>query len=216
MMLAVLILAVSLSLDAMGVGMVYGLRRISIPLPSKLVICLLSILYSGSALIVGKSISCILPPAASKLTGILILGAMGIWLIIQALFKKDCTGRSISRSISPEKTLLKIGIKSLGITIQIIKNPAEGDIDNSGTIDMKESFLLGLALSVDAIGVGIGSALSGFDSMLIPFTVGFSQMVFIYIGTLLGKKFSLNSRINKRVLELLPGILLILLALMRV
>ncbi|RCX20938.1 putative sporulation protein YtaF [Anaerobacterium chartisolvens] len=215
MMLAVLILAVSLSLDAMGVGMVYGLRKILIPLPSKLFICLLSILYSGFALIVGKSISCILPPVASKLTGILILGAMGIWLIIQALFKKDRTESTISRSIDTEKTLLKIGIKSLGITIQIIKNPAEGDIDNSGTIDMKESFLLGLALSVDAIGVGIGSALSGFDSILIPCAVGFSQMVFIYIGTLLGRRFSLNSGINKKVLELLPGILLILLALMR-
>jgi putative sporulation protein YtaF len=143
------------------------------------------------------------------LLGISILGLMGIWIIIQALLR-DATNSS------QNETLWKLAIKSLGITIQVIRNPMEFDIDKSGAIDTPESLLLGLALSVDAIGVGIGSALTGFYSPIIPFAIGFFQMVFLYIGTYLGDKVTMLNKINKKVLALLPGVLLIFLALIRI
>lgn len=215
MIFSISILAVSLSLDALGVGVVYGLRKIKIPLFSKLIICLFSIIYSGLALIIGKSLSHMLSGSISKLIGIAILILMGIWIIIQALLKKTDDSTCIKENITKEKTLLRIGIKSLGITIQIIKNPVQGDLDKSGVIDTTESLLLGLALSIDAIGVGVGSALAGFHSMLIPVAVGLCQLIFIYIGSYVGKRFLPAENANKRFFAILPGILLIFLALLR-
>lgn len=215
MIFSVSLLAMSLSLDALGVGIAYGLRRIKIPLLPKLVICFFSILYSEAALMLGKSLSMAIPPLAGKLIGITILLGMGVWIIIQALVKKE--NPSLNEAyVNKEVTLIKIVIKSLGITIQVIKDPKEGDIDRSGTIDIKESVLLGLALSVDAIGVGIGSALAGFSSSLIPFAIGLFQLGFLYIGAYFGEKFALIGSINKKVLSLLPGILLISLAIIRI
>ncbi|HEX3029522.1 MAG TPA: sporulation membrane protein YtaF [Clostridia bacterium] len=215
MVFSVSLLAMSLSLDALGVGIAYGLRRIKIPLLPKLVICFFSILYAGAALMLGKSLSMAIPPIAGKLIGITILLGMGVWIIIQALVKKEKPTLN-EAYVNKEVTLIKIVIKSLGITIQVIKDPKEGDIDRSGTIDIKESVLLGLALSVDAIGVGIGSALAGFSSSLIPFAIGLFQLGFLYIGAYFGEKFALVGSINKKVLSLLPGILLISLAIIRI
>jgi putative sporulation protein YtaF len=208
MIFSLIVLAISLSLDALGVGLVYGLKKVEIPFPSKLVICFFSIIYAGLAIIVGKAFSYVLPPIFAKALGITILSFMGIWIIVQALLK-DAAEKST------EPTLWQVAIKSLGITIQVIRNPMEFDIDKSGAIDTPESLLLGLALSVDAIGVGIGSALTGFYSPAIPFAVGIFQLIFLYIGTFLGQKFTLLQQMNQKILSLVPGILLIFLAIIR-
>jgi putative Mn2+ efflux pump MntP len=250
MFFSIMILAISLSLDALGVGIVYGFRRVKIPLSSKLIISLFSILYSGLAIIIGKSLSSLIPQFA-KLCGVMILILMGIWIITQSLFnnKKESNDTSQNSMNStqcspgmpdqsggdsrypnsqhkifpiPEgrleqevRTLCKIAIKSLGITIHIFRDPMEFDIDHSGIISTSESFLLGLALSVDAIGVGIGSGMMGLDSWLIPLAIGAFQMVFLYAGLFVGEKWSTVFKVNEKLLAVLPGTLLIALALIR-
>lgn len=216
MVFSVFILAVSLSLDALGVGLVYGLRQIKIPLIPKIVICLLSILYSGFALMIGKSLAYFIPPFGAKLIGVSILTLMGLWIILQALLKRRDEDKRSNLNKKADKTLFKVVIKSLGITVQVVRNPTKGDIDESGVIDIFEALLLGLALSVDAIGVGIGSALTGFHSMIIPFAVGLFQLGFLFIGTYLGEKVAPVGKINKKFFSLVPGILMISLAIARI
>jgi putative Mn2+ efflux pump MntP len=243
MFFSIMILAISLSLDALGVGIVYGFRRVKIPLSSKLIICFFSILYSGLAIIIGKSLSTLIPQFA-KLCGVTILILMGVWIITQALFKNKAghsggndnpdnnTNLSLFPNNKPDpppnpcyqagafeqevRTLCKIAIKSLGITIHIFRDPLEFDVDRSGIISTSESFLLGLALSVDAIGVGIGSGLMGFHSGWIPIAIGAFQMVFLYAGAFLGQKWAAVFTINEKLLAILPGTLLIVLALIRI
>lgn len=216
MILSIVILAISLSLDALGVGMAYGLRKVKIPGSSKLIICLFSIFYSGAALAVGSYMSRILSQHASKLIGIVILILMGIWIIFQSLLKGDSNNTPQQDIHEKDKTLFQVAIKSLGITIQVIRNPVQGDIDKSGIIDNIESILLGLALSIDAIGVGIGSALAGFNSIILPFCIGLFQWLFLYTGTFLGKKFSSVSKINRKLISILPGIMLIFIAIVKI
>lgn len=213
--ITIIILAISLSIDSLGVGLVYGFRKICIPLFPKLLICLFSIIYSAVALTLGKTLSNILSPEVSKLIGVVILTLMGIWIVFQALMKNQNEGVHNKNTRNKNEPLLKIAIKSLGITIQVIRNPENIDMDRSGTIDMGEALLLGFALSLDAIGVGIGSALAGFHSMLIPLAVGFSQLIFLYAGLFIGKKASAFNKINKKLFSVLPGILLISLAILR-
>lgn len=216
MALSICFLAISLSLDALSVGLAYGIKNVRIPFISKLIICFCSIIYSGISLLIGNTLFDILPDYISKVIGVLILIFMGVWLIVQAFKNTSKTTYSQSKTFICQETVFKVVIKSLGITIKVIKNPLEGDIDSSGIIDRKESVLLGLALSMDSIGVTIGSALSGFSSMSIPFAIGFSQLMFIYAGLYMGKKFNKSQKINQTLVSILPGTILILLALFRI
>jgi putative sporulation protein YtaF len=215
MIFTISLLAISLSLDALGVGLVYGMRRIKIPFYSKLVICFFSILYSGGSILLGRTLANFLSPFAAKLIGLSILILMGIWIILQALIKNSSeTVKNDEAGL--DSTLLTIVIKSLGITIQVVRNPVEFDFDRSGSIDASESLLLGLALSVDAIGVGIGSALVGFHSLGIPLCVGLTQLLLLYVGAYIGERFVSQLKINEKMLSILPGVLLICFALIRI
>jgi putative sporulation protein YtaF len=213
MTLTIILLAVSLSTDALGVGTVYGLRRIQIPLASKLFICFFSIIYSAIAQALGKTLSNILSKDLSGFIGVGILIFMGIWITIQSILGNNEPTRK--KEFLKTGTLLEIAIKSLGITIQIIRNPIEVDFDKSGTIDLRESLLLGFALSLDAIGVGIGSSLAGCHSVLIPFVVGLFQLIFLYAGLFLGNRITSYGRVNKKIISIIPGILLIALGVSR-
>lgn len=215
MLFSILLIAVSLSLDAFGAGITYGMRKIRIPFFSKLIICFMSVLYSGLSISLGKAVNSLLPPQTAKIAGTLILGLMGLWIILQALFEKG-EGNSKKSEPKEEKTLFRFAVKSLGITIQVIRNPAEGDIDRSGVIDKREALLLGLALSVDAIGAGIGSALAGLGSLWISVATGIFQMLLLSAGGHFGKKLGNSAKLNKRLLSFVPGVLLIAMAFIRI
>jgi len=161
----------------------------------------------------GKTLSGILSKDLSNFIGVGILFIMGIWIILQSIMKKNES--PCKKEFVKTGTLLKIAIKSLGITIQVIRNPIEVDLDKSGTIDLRESILLGFALSLDAIGVGIGSALAGCQSILIPFAVGLFQLIFLYTGLFIGNRITAYNRINKKIISIAPGILLMALGISR-
>lgn len=212
MLLPIFILATSVSLDSLGVGISYGIRKVRIPFAYKILMCFFSIFYASLALFAGKSLSNFLTPAFSNFLGFSVLCAMGTWIIFQGIFRSTEKNSLQKNSSTESKTLMKFVIKSLGIIIHVVKNPLDCDLDKSGTIDIKEAIILGLVLSLDAIGVGIGSALSNIYSMSIPFFVALFQLIFLYLGTFVGEKISNLSHNHSKLLAILPGGLLILLA----
>jgi len=80
-----ILLSVSLSLDAFAVGAAHGLRATKIPILSKLIICLISILYFGLAIWLGDKISAFLSPAAAKVIGIILMSGICLWMLLQIL-----------------------------------------------------------------------------------------------------------------------------------
>jgi putative sporulation protein YtaF len=212
MVLTIAALAISLSLDSFGVGIAYGMRKVNIPLVSKLMICFFSILYSGMAIAFGGFLCTALPPAVSKAAGISILAGMGVYILVQALRKTETAPAAAGDAGAAEAQAKK----TPGGTMRVLKDPEEGDLDRSGVIDIRESLLLGLALSIDAIGVGIGSSLAGLGSAVIPFAIGLCQLLFLYAGIFLGRKAAGLGRLNKKAVSLAPGLLLLTLALLRI
>lgn len=213
-MIGIIILAIALSLDALSVGIVYAIKEIRIPLFSKMSICFFSMVYSLVALLVGNKITRFLSPLTAKYLGITLLLFMGLGIIIQAFLKKPSLKTEAEKSES--ETLIKIVFKSLGVTIMVTRDPLAFDLDHSGSISSLEALMLGLALSVDAIGVSIGSALTGFHSLFIPISIGLFQLIFIYLGTYLGNKIGCCWKYDQKILSLLPGLMLIFLALTRI
>ncbi len=205
--MTMLLLALSVSVDALGVGLSFGMRGIQIRPAAKLLLCLCSLLYACLAMLLGRWLVPLLPPAAANLAGSAILCCMGLSVIVGRGFRRqqpDCSGADAADT---PKTVFEWAIRSLGITICVIKNPQAGDIDHSGAIDSREAFLLGFALSVDVLGAGIGIALTGRPSPLFPVIVGAAQMGFLCTGCACGKW--LQHRLSDRVIAWGAGLLLI-------
>lgn len=107
-------------------------------------------------------------------------------------------------------------IKFLGITVQIIRDPISSDFDNSNQIEAKEALYLGIALSLDSIGIGIGSSIMGLNSFLFPILVAFFQLFFLSSGSYLGKKIKNISNIPENIWGIISGILLIFIGISKI
>lgn len=217
MYIAILLFAVSMSIDALGVGTTYGLKKIKIGVFPKLLMSLLSFLYSGTAMWLGGLFAEFLPKNIGSLASGLMLGGIGIYTFYNAIrscYKK--TNETIQKPQIPKKQrVLHRFIKPLGISVTIIKHPTAADFDHSRSIDWKESLYVGLALSFDAIGAGIGYSLNGETSWLLPVLVGLFQFLFLSIGCVLGKKINQLPWLNPKIPAFLPGIIMLGLAITR-
>ena len=214
MIYSLLLLSISLSLDSLGAGLSYGIRKTKIPFVAKVIICIFSIIYAGLALVLGGGIQRFLTPLTANIIGVIILGGMGLIILIKAIRQKEEKSEITNISIKKDRSFT-IALKSLEITINIIRNPSDCDIDKSGTIEVKEAILLGFALSIDAIGVGIGAALVGLSSYILPISIGLCQYVFLCVGLFFGAKLINLGKKRERVISLLPGILLMVMAVLK-
>lgn len=204
-----LLLAVSVSMDALGMGISYGIRKIKVPFLSRLMICGISILITGAAVFLGGAVLSLLHPGAAKLIGAGMLALLGCFIILQAFAgeksekKKKCG------------TLKSIFIKPLGVTIQIVRDPIFCDFDKSNRIDVFEAVYLGVALSIDSFGVGVSSAVSGLNSMVIPLAAGVCQLCMLYAGEFFGARLEKHRRGSAKLWNVISGVLLLVIAVLR-
>ncbi|GGG52568.1 sporulation membrane protein YtaF [Paenibacillus radicis (ex Gao et al. 2016)] len=219
---SLLVLAFAVSVDGFGVGITYGLRRIRIPLFSVLIIALCSGLIIWLSMQVGSWITGYLPPIAAKLTGSIILIAIGIWALLQLRRNRKeesdeaikdnagVEGASDAASAEPANPVLVVivELKRIGLVIQILRTPQAADVDKSGTISASEAVMLGFALSLDAFGAGIGAAMIGLPALWTAVVIAAASALFLLTGIRFGFRFS-NWK-GMRALSVLPGILLIL------
>lgn len=154
------------------------------------------------AMIVGQIIEAFLSPEMAERIGGIVLVLLGGWILYQ-FFRPEKT-----KDILPhEKTIVNFEIKSLGIVINILKKPLSADFDNSGTITGIEAFMLGLALSLDAFGAGIGAAMIGYSPVALAVTVAIMSSLFVTFGMKLGALLSKKTLVQR--FSFIPGILLI-------
>ena len=205
----IILIAISLSIDALGVGFVYGIRRIFLPCTPKIIISSISALITLFALMIGSQLSRILPTSIAKIIGVIILLAMGVYLIAQSR-KKNIKPDKI---IKPKKTLpYKIIIRFLRLTI--IYEPQSADINNSKKIEFTEAICIGITLSLDSLINGIGFSILGFNNLFLPLITAFCQYLFLTIGSFCGKKIVIKKPDTSKFITV-SGIILVFIALTR-
>lgn len=205
-----LLLALAVSIDSFSVGFTYGLRKMRIPFKSIAVISLCSAGTLTVGMIIGHFIESVLSPDIAESIGGIILILLGAWVLAQ-FFRSE---KSASSMLPHPKTIIDFEIKSLGIVIQILRKPMSADFDQSGTINGIEAYMLGLALSLDAFGAGIGAAMLDFSPSILGTAVALMSFLFIYAGLQLGKHFSENSWLQR--FAFLPGVLLIIIGIWKI
>ncbi len=205
MLLSLVILALSVSIDSFGIGITYGVRNTNISKTAKMILFMISIVITTLSIHLGGFLSNVFSRNFTKWIGACFLMVMGLWIIYQALNTKKeevCIK-------TPSPTVYEFMIRFLGITIQIIRNPISSDLDHSKRIDWKEAIYLGLCLSIDSLCIGICSSMIGYGSFLFPILVATFQLIFLSIGRILGQKIQSTSHIPENIWSTLSGVLLI-------
>lgn len=225
--LPLIVLALAVSLDGFGAGASYGLRKIKIPLLSVAIIALMSGVVMYVSMHAGVWLAAFFSPNLAKMMGAIILIGIGLWAVRQMLRQNggeeaaplSCEereppdGAGTANAASIKSMLLSIEVKRLGLVIQILRTPSVADVDRSGAISPSEAALLGLALSLDAFGAGIGAAFIGFSPLLTAAVVSAASGSFIYAGLRMGFKAAHLPWIRR--LSIVPGCMLILIGLLK-
>ena len=205
--LTIALFALAVSADGFAVGMAYGIGEIRIPFFSLLVISLASALAVSLSMLCGKGLTELLSPQMSSYVGAIIILGLGVYFLLTA--GKD---KINSLENSQEEPLLAFSIKPLGIIVQILKQPSRADFDCSGEISTSEAFFLGLALAMDALGAGIGIAMTGSNILYTAICVGMLKFILVNSGIFLGSK--INARELKAVTALVPGLVFVAIGIM--
>ncbi|WP_058307131.1 sporulation membrane protein YtaF [Gracilibacillus massiliensis] len=186
MMLALIIIAISI--DSFLVAFTYGLRELTLPLSEMLKISITVATVFGISMIIGDVLSSIISIQSAEMVGGFILAMVGVLLLTTLVEKKKKK-------------------KKIPFLIKILKKPMEADIDHSGKINGIEPFLIGIALSLDSFGAGIGVSILGASPVITSLFVFVLTSLFLIVGVYTGKYFA-NIKGMKKV-SILPGFLLI-------
>lgn len=237
-LISLLLLAFALSLDGFGVGITYGLRKMKIPLLSILIISLCSGVVICVSMQVGVLLAKVVSPQAASSIGAVILVLMGCWSLVQMLLQKEkeegadgsrtdllhpdtpskqdnvAAARETDDGSEPSKSaVFSLELKHLGVVIQILRTPSSADMDASGSISSMEAMVLGIALSLDAFGAGLGAALLGFRPVPTSLMIALFSGTFLLLGMKTGLKLS-GSYWMKHAAAL-PALLLITMGIMK-
>lgn len=171
MFFASLLFGISASLDALLVGISYGIRGTRIRLWQNLTISMITLLGTCLSVGLGHRLMSLLPEAAGRLAGSLILILLGVYYIAKwaiALLRRHDDEMSLSGcqrcEISPD---------SAGSAFPCLKLP--------------EVFTLSLTLSLNNLSAGLSASLGGLP--LIPAAVSTlaCSVLFLFAGNRLGQ-----------------------------
>ena len=213
MLLNCLFLAISSSIDSLGIGITYGIKNTKITMGAKSILFFISFIISIISIYFGNLLKYIFPDFLIHYLGSFLLMLMGLFMCFQSLkiSKQEYKVKDVQNlKISDAEKIYSFFIKCLGITIKIIKNPTSSDFDKSNIIDSKEALFLGLALSLDSFCIGIGFSMINSFSIIFPLLTSCFQLFFLSLGNYCGKKLYSFSKLPDNIWSTISGILLII------
>jgi putative sporulation protein YtaF len=206
--ISLILFALAVSLDGFGAGLAYGMRGIVIPLHSLLAISATSSLAIAVSMICGNFIAGFIPVSVAEIIGAVILGMMGLYMLVQVWVNG---GAKKSEQVpGSEEMLVHFRIPTLGILVQVLREPSKADLDHSGVLSVREAFLLGFALAMDAIGAGFALAVAGFPPLWTALYVGVCKFLLVMAAVRIGK-FSSNNWFGKK-FSFIPGLILLMIS----
>ncbi|MBE3588180.1 MAG: sporulation membrane protein YtaF [Thermoanaerobacteraceae bacterium] len=215
-LLSIIVFALALNMDALGTGVVYGVRGIRLPFTSVLIISLMSVAAIGLSMTAGQLVARIISETSARHLGGVIIILIGLRILIQSVRERNKGNWRSSDGIEDEeepRPVVQLRIRPLGVMVQVLREPHRADLDRSGVISAREAALLGLALALDAFSAGFAFSMLGFNLLLTTLLVGIGDMAMIYAGLLAGRGFGTTAL--GRQFTALPGCILIMLGILK-
>lgn len=184
--ISILLFVISSTMDSFIVGLTYGIKKIRINFINNFVVGIISGLGTLISMLAGKFVLNYISIKLANIIGGIILLSFGIYFILLSFKKKD------------------------DLYDKVLRNPEIADKNNSKNIEIKESIFLGIALSINNLGLGIGASITGLNPYITSFISVIFSMIFIKLGCSLGN--SVFSKILSKYGEIISGIIIIALA----
>ncbi|MHB8758135.1 MAG: sporulation membrane protein YtaF [Bacillota bacterium] len=210
-----ILLAFALSLDSLGVGTAYGLRRLRVPVASVSLISLTSGAVFAVAMTLGRLVSTMAAAHLTRMAGSLVLVALGTWVVVQAWAERAAANGHPGADGRVE--LASLYVRPAGLVIKILRDPMAADVDRSGTITQPEAVVLGLTLALDSAGAGFGAALAGWLPLWTPLFVAAAGFACLSAGLFIASRAAARSAalVERRVAGFIPGVVLLCLGFWR-
>lgn len=209
-MLQSFLIAIAISMDSFSVGVAYGIKNIKVPLRSLIILDCISVILLSFGFFSGKLLAKLVPQILTNFIGAGILLCIGTWFLIQGWLNYKFPKEKVNQPTS----IAVISIDSLGIAINILRDPSKVDLDISGVIDTKEAIVLGIALAFDSLAIGVAVSLSSISAILLALLlVAVLNLIFLLSGIYIGKNYILY-RVKEKT-SFIPGCILVILGLAR-
>jgi putative sporulation protein YtaF len=178
------LLALALSLDSLTVGLLYGARGIKLSWSAMTVVSLSTGLLLLAAMGGGQVAAAWLPPALAQRLGALVLTGVGLWITYQT-WRSHGRPRAVTPEPQPEESrkVWRLKLGSVGIVIEILREPGSADLDHSGHISLSEALFLGIALALDSVAAGLGAAMAGFSPLALPLVASGGSLLLMFAGS---------------------------------
>jgi len=188
-------IAVTNNLDNVGARLAYSIQGIRISALINFWIAVITFVISFFAVFFGSIISEFLGRQASSIIAMLLLTAIGLWMILEPYIRRQQHG-PITDAHENKKSIL-----------HILLNPEHADMDKSKHIDFKEATLLGFALSINNVGGGVSAGMIGLNSFWVGLLSAVLSFLSLWVGNYVAEAFIKWNITNKA--TVVAGILLI-------
>lgn len=197
--------AVALSIDAFAIGLSYGIKDIKFSKMVIFIISLVSVCVLAFSMLLGNILEKFLSNNLAVIISFLILLGLGCSFLIEGYVKQLVYKK---RRLNEDR-LAHITIPKWGIAVSILVDCDKADTDIIKNITYKEAIYLGIAPSLDSLGVGFGSALGDVNLLQVICFSFLLTVLAMSFGIFLGKKFQLYSQ-NIKTLWISGTILIVL------
>ncbi len=196
----------TLSLDAFVASIAYGTNKIKMPFKSMIIIDIICTSLLAISIFLGTLVKKTLPESTTIIISFTILILLGIFYLLEGVIK-----RYIKNNLILDKKI-KFKLFNIWFIISVYMDEIKADLDNSKTLSSKEALYLAIALSLDSLAIGFGSSLGSINCISIIFLSLIINMIAIWSGLAIGKRFVEKVKID---LSWLAGVILIILAFLK-
>jgi len=177
-----ILLALALGIDDLAAAFAFGAKGAKIPILTRLLICLASVIVFGGALTFGNTLSSVMPYHLAEIAGIILMTCI-LFLIALDIFKPKPKKAPQSHRKKPPTSTNK--------ALTTFHNPLLSG--RTKKISISGALLLGAALSIDSVGVGIGFAMTAPIHPIGILLAGIAQFALFSLGLTLGHQLHRSS-----------------------
>ncbi|MDU1006698.1 MAG: sporulation membrane protein YtaF [Clostridium butyricum] len=190
-----LLYSLSSNLDNLVIGIAYGVKKIKIGLISNLIIATVTSIGTLISMSVGKFISGFLPTSLTNMLGAVIIMLLGLYFLIQSILK-----------LIPKSYSNSLALKNVD---EIMDYAEKSDSDNSGTLNIKEAFVVSLGLMLNNLGTGLAASITGVNVSITVICTFILSIALLMLGKSIGH--NILGSICGKYAPLISGVLLIIL-----
>jgi putative sporulation protein YtaF len=183
--LMIVFLTLAATADSFIIAFNYGVKKVIISNSSNFFISILCLLGTLISMFIGKTLGGLISVHLADIIGSFVLICLAVYMLYNSLHTNGEDSH------------------------QYTKDPAAVDKDNDKVIELRESLLIGIFLSVNNMGMGIGAGIAGMPVSITPLICAAASFIFINAGCVAGRH--ITSKELSKTLEVLSAVLVLLL-----